>query len=78
MATCDPIGEMAETDVKQLENLLSEIGEGSSALCDYLSKLAQDNGIMPPVFEPVGAEEQGRLDKKKEITCPKCGHVFTA
>jgi len=53
-----------------------EIGEGSEALSDYLSKLAEDNGIMPPVFEPVGAEEQGKLDRKKEIVCPSCGNRF--
>ena len=29
------------------------------------------------VFAPVGADEQGRLDEKKPVTCPKCGHEFT-
>jgi hypothetical protein len=28
-------------------------------------------------FEPVGIEEQGRLDEKAKCTCPECGHVFT-
>jgi hypothetical protein len=27
-------------------------------------------------FEPVGATEQGRLDKKNPVTCPECGHEF--
>jgi hypothetical protein len=27
-------------------------------------------------FQAVGAEEQGRLDKKNPITCPECGHEF--
>lgn len=29
-----------------------------------------------PDFEPVGIEEQGRLDEKQMHTCPECGHVF--
>ena len=33
-------------------------------------------GIVPN-FEPVGIEEQGRLDEKKKVTCPECGHEFT-
>jgi hypothetical protein len=28
-------------------------------------------------FQPVGIEEQGRLDQKATCTCPECGHVFT-
>lgn len=30
-----------------------------------------------PNFEPVGVEEQGRLDEKKKVICPECGHEFT-
>lgn len=30
-----------------------------------------------PNFEPVGIEEQGRLDEKKKVICPECGHEFT-
>jgi len=29
-----------------------------------------------PDFEPASAEEQSRLDKKKTVTCPACGHEF--
>lgn len=28
-------------------------------------------------FEPVGMDEQPRLDEKTPITCPNCGHEFT-
>jgi hypothetical protein len=31
-----------------------------------------------PTFSPGTAEEQGRLDEKKQITCPECGHEFSA
>src|SRR5690242_12855222 len=27
-------------------------------------------------FQPVSADEQGRLDKKNPVTCPECGHEF--
>ena len=30
-----------------------------------------------PDFEPVGIEEQGRLDEKAQVECPECGHRFT-
>ena len=30
-----------------------------------------------PDFEPVGIDEQPRLDEKTPIECPKCGHEFT-
>jgi len=30
-----------------------------------------------PDFEPVGSDEQGRLDEKKKVICPECGYEFT-
>jgi ParB-like chromosome segregation protein Spo0J len=30
-----------------------------------------------PSFSPATEEEQGRLDQKKPIKCPSCGHEFT-
>lgn len=30
-----------------------------------------------PNFEPASIEEQGRLDEKKPVECPNCGHHFT-
>ncbi len=29
-----------------------------------------------PDFEPASEEEQGKLDEKKKIECPECGHEF--
>lgn len=39
-------------------------------------ELARLLNIVNPVFEPVGEDEQGRLDQKATTTCPECGHVF--
>lgn len=30
-----------------------------------------------PNFEPAGIDEQGKLDEKKKVCCPECGHEFT-
>lgn len=30
-----------------------------------------------PDFSPATEEQQGRLDEKKKIECPECGHEFT-
>ena len=30
-----------------------------------------------PAFDPVGPEDQGRLDQKAPVTCPECGHAFS-
>jgi hypothetical protein len=32
--------------------------------------------VKPPEFEPVGIDEQGRLDQKSPIKCPYCGEEF--
>jgi hypothetical protein len=29
-----------------------------------------------PDFDPVGIDEQGRLDEKAQVECPECGHRF--
>jgi ParB-like chromosome segregation protein Spo0J len=39
-------------------------------------ELAKLLGIVPD-FQPVGEDEQGRLDQKATVSCPECGHVFT-
>jgi ParB-like chromosome segregation protein Spo0J len=33
--------------------------------------------LNPPNFAPVGVDEQGRLDEKAPVICPKCGHSWT-
>ena len=41
-----------------------------------LAELADSEGIIPPDFQPVGIDEQGRLDEKSPITCPHCKREF--
>lgn len=33
-------------------------------------------GFAVPDFQPVGADEQPRLDQKAPVTCPHCGELF--
>lgn len=33
-------------------------------------------GVIVPDFQPVGVDEQGRLDQKKPVICPECGAEF--
>ena len=36
-----------------------------------------DLGLVIPEFNPVAEADQPRLDEKKMVICPKCGHEFT-
>ena len=74
LATLDPIAAMADPDQAQLSLLLQEISFESDAINAMMGTL-----IPAPVpnFGPVGADEQGRLDEKKKVECPQCGHEYT-
>jgi ParB family chromosome partitioning protein len=41
-----------------------------------LKALAEQAGIITPDFQPVGIDEQGRLDEKSPLECPACGHTW--
>ena len=65
--------ELADWDADVLKRLQ---GEGVD-----LSKLWDEAGLLEvlkqvPDFQPVGEDEQGRLDQKAPVTCPECGHEF--
>lgn len=77
LATLDPIGAMAQSDRERLTQLLHDIDTDSVALTAMLAGLAEREGIIPPDFQPVGIDEQGRLDQKAMVVCPSCGHEFT-
>jgi ParB-like chromosome segregation protein Spo0J len=77
LASVDPLAAMAEADTARLDALLREVDTGSEGLQTMLARLAHDAGVTPPDFAPVGVDEQGRLDEKKKVTCPQCGHSFT-
>ena len=77
LATYDPLSAMAQHDQEALLSLLDSVRFQSQAVNDMLEALANgDWQPMPPLFEPVGIDQQGRLDEKAKVTCPECGHVF--
>ena len=76
LATHDPLAAMATADAGALDALLSSVNSGEAAVQAMLAKLGEDVGIFPPDFEPVDMSEQPRLDEKKRVTCPECGHEF--
>ena len=68
LASLDPLAAMAGTDQAKLDELLAEITVSDVDLKAILEV---------PDFQPVGEDEQGRLDQKAPVTCPECGHEFT-
>ena len=68
--------ELAEWDA---ERIAADINAGVdlSALWNQaeIDKLMIES--VTPNFDPTNEDEQGRLDQKKPITCPECGHEFT-
>ena len=62
------------------EEGLRQILETSPDVGDLLTSFEKDDLealLTGPAFEPVDAEDQSRLDRKKAVTCPECGHEFT-
>ena len=75
-----------DLDIEQFQNdlgWLQELGEDIGDVFytgDEISEMFSEINDEVPDFEPVGEDEQGRLDQiePKEIpcTCPNCGHDF--
>jgi len=71
---------LAEDDDRALADLLQEVSRdygdlrGTGWDDEALKGLLAETTV--PNFAPVGIEEQGRLDQKKPIICPKCGAEF--
>lgn len=67
--------ELADWDADVITDMLAterELLDGLFAN-DELTRLQN----ITPDFQPVGVDEQGRLDQKKPVICPECGHEFT-
>ena len=77
LLTLDPIAALAGSDKDNLETLLKQVNTDDAAVMELLNKIGVESGAIIPDFEPVGIDEQGRLDQKKPVICPECGHEFT-
>lgn len=62
-------------DEAGLQKVLTEVPDAGALLA---SLDADDVAALltGPDFQPAGADEQSRLDEKKLVTCPECGHEF--
>jgi len=67
-------GEYTPDTAGILADLEQKIGEAYQDL--NFDALAAEFAI--PSFDPVGEDEQPRLDVKKPHICPECGYEFTA
>lgn len=74
------LAENSEWDIPQLKELLVELDSGDFDLTATGYNEAELKALIDwerDTFAPVGIEEQSRLDQKKPIQCPECGHEFT-
>ena len=66
---------LALWDEEGLQQVLTDCPD-AGALLASLDASDVESLLNGPEFEPVGAEDQSRLDEKKSVTCPECGHEF--
>ena len=81
LATLDPLAALAQTDLDALRPLMAEVSSEDPAVRNLLDRLLE--GDLVPIAErpdisPASIDEQGLLDRKNPVTCPNCGHEFTA
>jgi hypothetical protein len=77
LLTIDPIAGMAAMDDEKFRELVAEVEFASEEARASVEHAGAEAGVIPPNFQPTSAEDQGRLDQKKPVQCPKCGHEFT-
>jgi len=63
-------------DETGLQAVLGQIPDASNLLTSLDSSQVEAL-LKGPDFDPVSADGQSQLDKKKAIECPECGHEFT-
>ncbi|HEA65330.1 MAG TPA: hypothetical protein ENI07_00690 [Desulfobacterales bacterium] len=71
------LAELAERDNDKLSELLSELKVLDIDMELTAFALNEIDFMVNSNFEPGTEDEQGRLDQKKPIKCPECGHEFT-
>ena len=72
-------GQLAEWDMQVTTDILRDLQAVDFDLLDTGFDVGEIAGRLAPVpdFTPVPEDEQPRLDEKKPVTCPECGHEFT-
>ena len=60
---------------------MSEVSSDDAGVRNLLDRLMDGDLVSiaeKPDIAPSSLDEQGRLDRNNPVTCPKCGHEFTA
>lgn len=67
-----------EWDLPKLEPLLEDLSLTGLDLdlTGFDETDLEELNLTEPVFEPVDVEDEPRLDMKKKVVCPECGHEF--
>ena len=68
---------LAIWDEEPLKRLLEAV-PGAGELMASLDGEDVDALLRGPAFDPAQAADQPRLDRKKAVQCPECGHEFEA
>jgi len=58
-------------DEEALQAVLRDMPDAGELLVGFGTE--DLDALLAPKFEPVGAEDQSRLDQKDPIVCPECG-----
>lgn len=66
---------LAIWDEEKLVKVLEETPDAGRLLAS-LEPEDVDTLLGGPDFDPASEDEQSRLDQKKKVTCPECGHEF--
>lgn len=74
------IAELSELDRGMTRSIIEELDTGAFDLdltgFDYDSLEELMTAAPPPDFSPTDGEKQPRLDQKKPVKCPECGHEW--
>lgn len=68
----------AELATWDIDQLLVDVNAGVDLTAIFRQDEIDDllAEVLTPDFQPVGIEDQPRLDQRIPVTCPKCGHEF--
>ena len=62
-------------DEEALQTVLRSLPDAGQLLASFDGD--EVDALIAPDFDPVPADDQSRLDRKKQVSCPECGHEFS-
>ncbi len=82
LASIDAIGALAVPDKEKLSELIASVETEEADVLAMLAAVTEGDRMPPvedamPAFGEIDADEARRLDQRKPVVCPECGHEFT-